>query len=150
MSWRVQNLLLERESLRARSENSATALEDDDFLDLLLVERKIQDFYRLGLISDFELSIMNYVITNKSYSTLEELLGITRQTISSYFTKMCNKIGYALGGEFTDAGYIEYMRNKYKLDDGQVDLMIGHMNSRYKHTTRRKEYNDLEMYPQTY
>ena len=132
MSWLVETLLLNREKIRSKSD-----IESDEFHDLLLVESKITYLLEIGNIDAFELSIINFVISNKPYTELEKVLSISRNTIARYFRKICDKVSYALGGYYTDEGYLNYIKGNRKLTDEQVEKMRKHMDSRYRHTIRR-------------
>jgi DNA-binding CsgD family transcriptional regulator len=101
------------------------------------VEKAVSDLVIEGNIKPFELAILNYVTTNKSYTELEDLLGISRNTIAQYFKGICDRISFYLGSEFTDEGYLAYMKSKYKLTEKQTQQMRAHINSRYRHAVRR-------------
>lgn len=137
MSWLVETLILERHKIREHPD-----FESDSYNNLLIIENKIKELAKNGTIEPFELAILDYVSTNKSYDELEELLGISRQVISKYFSNICNKISFSLGGIFTDAGYLEYMRENYRLSEEEIEIIQEHINSPYKHTIRRLINND--------
>ena len=132
MSWLVETLLLNRHNTRINPD-----FESDEYNNLLIVERKIKDLVKIGTIDRFELAILDYVSSNKPYSTLQHLLGISRNTIANYFKRICDRISYSLGGMFTDEGFLEYMKEKYNLTEEQIEQMRNHMKSRYRHTIRR-------------
>jgi len=132
MSWLVETLLLGRIAIRSESN-----VDSDEYHDLILVEQKISELLDLGLIDVFELSIMNYVLSNRPYSELEKMLSISRETISKYFRGICNRVSYALGGYFTDEGFMEHMKDKYNLTGEHVEKMKEHMVGKYRHTIRR-------------
>jgi hypothetical protein len=133
----VETLILERHKIRAYPD-----FESDSYNNLLIIENKIKELAKNGTIEPFELAILDYVSTNKSYDELEELLGISRQVISKYFSNICNKISFNLGGIFTDAGYLEYMKENYRLSEEEIEIIQKHIDSPYKHTIRRLINND--------
>jgi len=135
MSWLVETLLRDRYRIRSDPDFSS-----DEYNNLIIIESKIKELYESGSIDDFELALLEYVSTSNNYTALEEVLGIRRRTIASHFKRICDRISYSLGGEFTDAGYIEYMRKTYNLSEEEVEKIIMHMNSNYRHVVRSKPY----------
>jgi len=111
--------------------------ESDEYNNLLIVEAKITELVKSGRIDYFELAILEFVSTNKTYTELEDVLRIDRNTISKYFRSICDRISFSLGGVFTDEGYLQYVKESNNLTDEDVDKMREHMNSKYRHTIRR-------------
>lgn len=132
MSWLVETLLLNREQLKLNPD-----LDSDDYNNLLLVEKAISELVSMGNIAPFEVAILNYVISNKSFTTLESVLGVSRNTVSKYFREICDRVSFYLGFEFTDEGYLAYMKKQHKLENDDVERMRKHMQGRYRHTIRR-------------
>lgn len=132
MSWLVETLLLNRETLKTNPD-----FNSDDYNNVLIIEKAITDLIISGNIAPFELALLNFVISNQSYTALEKVLGVSRNTISRYFRGICDKISYYLGSEFTDEGYLAYMQEQYKLTDKEVNKMRRHIKSRYRHSIRR-------------
>lgn len=137
MSWLIETLLLNRADIKVEPD-----FESDDYNNLLLVEKAITELVKDGYIEPFELAILNYVSTNKSYTELENILGISRNTLSKYFRGIADRISFSLGHEFTDEGYLSYMQEKHRLSEEDVEKMRDHINSRYRHTIRRKTDDD--------
>ena len=135
MSWLVETILLNRTNLKAEPD-----FESEEYNNLLIIEKKITQLYDAGRIDPFEMAVLNYVMSNRSYSELEDLLNISRLTISKHFRSICDRISFSLGSEFTDEGYIEHMREKYELKDEQIEKIRQHMNSKYRHAIRRKPH----------
>jgi len=132
MSWLVETLLLSRTRIKDGAD-----IDSDEYQDLLAVEQQVSKLIDLELIDSFELAIVNYVLGNKPYAELERILNVSRNTIAKYFTKICSRVSFALGGYYTDEGMIEYMEKKYGLTEEQVDKMREHMEGRYRHRIRR-------------
>jgi hypothetical protein len=135
MSWLVETLLLSRHEILVEHD-----FESDEYNNLLLIEKKIEELVRIGTIDMFELAILNYVSQKKSYSMLQDLLGISRNNIANHFKKICKRISYSLGGMFTDEGFIEYMRETHNLTNKEVERMRNHMTGKYRHAIRRKSH----------
>lgn len=132
MSWLVENLLFQREEIRVKPD-----FNSDEYNNLLIVESKIKELTNLGVIDSFELAILHFVTSKGSYTQLEELLKINRNTLANHFKRICNRISYSLGYEFTDEGYLQYMQEKYNLLDSQIDILREHINGIYRHRIRR-------------
>jgi hypothetical protein len=135
MSWLVETLLRDRYRIRSDPDFAS-----DEYNNLLIIEHKIKELYESGAIDDFELALLEYVSTSNNYTALEEVLGIRRRTIASHFKRICDRVSYALGGEFTDAGYTEYMRTGYNLSEEDIEKITMHMNGNYRHVVRSTPY----------
>jgi len=132
MSWLVETII--RDRLRILEKPN---LDSDEYNNLLIVEKKIAELVKIGTIDIFELAILEYVSSQQPYVELEKLLGISRNTLAEYFKRICGRVSYALGGIFTDEGFLEYMRVSNRLTEEQVEKMREHINSKYRHTIRR-------------
>ena len=137
MGWYVEKLLLERDKIKANIFESTDIpvydeeefegisirdnLESDLHLDLIEVERKIKELLDKKLLTDYEIMIINAVITGISYSSL-----------AKEFRGVCDKIAYYLGDHFTDEGYQEYMRDKYNLTEEDMMTVSLYMNGEFR------------------
>lgn len=129
MSWYVETLLKNREALHAstiqRVEEYGNRyqlnLNDNDYNNLLILEKNIESLYKAGNISYREMVLINRVSTGKSFRELEKNGDLTRHSLSKIFHNVCDKLAFILGGEFTDEGYLEYLKNKHKLSESQVE-----------------------------
>lgn len=146
MSWYVETLIIFSDSIRSNINSDHAGygeiivesnLDDNDFNNLLIVEKKIEDIYKKGLLASRELEIINAVATGQSLSKLESELDLNRITISKIFSAVCEKIAYTLGGEFTDDGYVSYMKHKHNLSDKQIITLKNLIKGAYRHRTRR-------------
>ncbi len=108
MSWLVETLLMNRDTIKKEYE-----LDSDDYLSLIVVEQRFEELVSKGNISPFESAIVNFVLSGLSFTKLGKILGMARATVSKHFSLACSKISYSLGGEFTDEGYVQYMKEKY-------------------------------------
>ena len=86
-----------------------TELDDDTYNNLLVIERCVEDCYKKGLISDFELSVIQNVCKGYTFSDLAEVINADRLRISNTFKNVCSRIAYILGEEFTDT----HLEEKY-------------------------------------
>lgn len=134
MSWLVQNLLRDRTKI-----HTSPDLESDDYNDLIVVEKRIQQLFESGILSEKEMELIEYVSDGKSLSNSKEHFGKHRISTFKQFRNLCNKIAFYLGGYFTDDGYIAYMKEKYDLSDEQVRKMIKYMTNKFKYKLMRKK-----------
>ncbi len=132
MSWLVETLLLSRDQIR-----SSSALDSEDYLNLIIVEQKFKELFDLKNINTFESAIVNYVLSGLSFTKLSKILVIDGSTISKHFRAVCLKVSYSLGGEFTDEGYIQFMKDKYKLTSEHCEELKSYMESHLRHKIRR-------------
>jgi hypothetical protein len=132
MAWIVQSLLRNKETIRCRQN-----IESDEFNDLMVIESKIKELHAVGFLSDIDICIIDLVADGRSLSDLEGNIGKNRVTISRTFIQICDRISYFLGGYFTDDGFLEEMKQNYKLSDEEVDKLRVHIGSRFKHKLMR-------------
>lgn len=81
-------------------------IESDVFNNALSISTVISRLHREGNISDFDLEVLDYVAYGYSYSETSKLLSTSRQSVTTSFKESCCKISFILGGEFTDAGFM--------------------------------------------
>jgi hypothetical protein len=109
-------------------------LEDDVYNDLLIVERKVKELAQAKMLTKKELIILRKILDGKNIADIEDESGISRITVSKIFSALCDRIGYLLGGEFTDEGFLDYMKDKFKLDNEQLETLTGFLGSNKRHS----------------
>jgi hypothetical protein len=117
----------EEETLKLHADDSDLFL-NDDYNNLLLLEKKIGELYNQGNLSSFELSVLKEMSLSKSKQQLVESLGKDYKTIMVTFDRLTEMLGFILGGEFTNEGYLAYIAKKYNLDQEQVRKLQSFMN----------------------
>lgn len=152
MSWKIRNILINSDAIRSNiydvgdtfvnpyvhdaitlsdfesAENSyVMGFDNPEYEDLLFVEMKLKELIDKNMITELELKVINQMIVGNSYTSAGDNLGITRGLVKDVFYRVCTKIAYYIGGEFTDEGYIEYMVNRYNLNSEQIQIMIDYM-----------------------
>lgn len=108
-------------------------IEDEQFNDLLAIEKAIDDLKKLCLLSPSDLKIL--------YSYKEDYY--TKKQKEVYARKLyylCDRIAYYLGGYFTDEGYINYLTRKYNLTGEQIRVLREYIKSEFKNKTLKKGY----------
>jgi hypothetical protein len=139
MSWYVQQLIRTSIQLRDRIHSVSyenfeqieeVDLEDFDYNNLLLVEEAVQKLLCIRQFTKRDLAIVGAVSSGKSFPQLEKELGKTRITLGVTFQRICNRLAFHLGGYFTDSGYMEYLKHKYKLDNQKLNSIKVYIESR--------------------
>lgn len=133
MSWYIQTLLKNKLEIKSK-----TDLESDEYNDLLVIEKKIEDLHNAEIVSDSEILLIKYVEDGKPMAHSKKGFGKNRISLTKDFENLCKKIAFYVGGYFTDDGYIEYMRTKYNLTDEEIKRGIDYMKSKYKNKLIRK------------
>lgn len=119
MSWLVKRLILDSSIIRSNQD-----FESDDHMSLLLLEAKIKDLHKKGVLSNKEINLIVAISNYRNYSLAAKYLNINRNTVMMRFNEITNRIAYYLGGYYTDLGYIEYMIDKYNLTQEQQDKLV--------------------------
>jgi len=135
MSWIVQNLLTN--SLKIRSEAD---IESDEFNDLLLIEKAVQDLKKMGTLTEYEISLIEMLSDGSYKKDVSRSLGKNRRVIIKNFDAVCDRVAFYLGGYFTDEGYIHYIAKKYKLEDEKVEAIRVFIKSKHRHRNIKRKF----------
>jgi biotin operon repressor len=119
MSWLVKNLILNSSDIR-----SVGDLDSDDYMSLLILEKKIKTLKEKGILSEDDVKLLVLISNYKSYTQVAEEIGITRQIVSSRFERISQKLAYYLGNYYTDLGYATYISSKYNLPIDKVNKLM--------------------------
>ena len=103
--------------------------ENDEWHFLLQVESKIKEMYKSKQLTRKEVEILWLLSEGNSYKEVGEILFIGKNSIRKIFNSTCIKVAFALGGLFTNEGYIEYMTEKHNLSEGEISRMATLMES---------------------
>lgn len=139
MSWIVQRLLMDSPRIRETHD-----MDSDEYNDLLIIEKKINDMKKRSLITPVESTILSYIVQGYLLDDIENFCGISRETISKIFKSLCEKISYSIGGEFTDDGYIEEIAKRNRLTDQEQDILKNFMSSKLRHKVMRRPLKQNE------
>lgn len=141
--WYVKKLILDRDNIRSNVYSKLdeispdyysgitieSTLDDDTYLDLLDVESRINELIKKGLLDKKEISVLKSIFDGKSYSDISREQNSARSTVTSIFNRTCTKISFYLGGHFTNDGFIEYLAEKYKLTDIEIEKLRRYINN---------------------
>ena len=116
--WYVAYLLNHRRDIKNKRESES--LLDD----LMEVERTIIKLYSEKKLSKKFINIVSLVCYHNSYDEIGRQLKIPQSTVYTLFERGCGRIANSLGGHFTDYGYVNYMRTKYKLSENKTDDLL--------------------------
>ena len=137
MSWKVKILLRKRDQIRTNPD-----IDSDDFNDLLIIEKKIEELYDAGLLSDMDIYLLDLLGSGSSMIDLQEVLGMDRITIGRFYRRICDRISNYLGGSFTDEGLLSEMERKYKLSDKEVNILKEYMEGTRQYQLLRSRFID--------
>jgi hypothetical protein len=82
-------------------------IESDVYNNALSISNIIDKLFKGNNISEFDLDVLNYVASGYSYSDVARFMLTSRQRVTTSFKESCNKISFILGGDFTDAGFMD-------------------------------------------
>jgi hypothetical protein len=95
--------------------------DSNTFTNLLIVEKTIEKLVEDKKITSLEKLILSLYATSTPMEDMIKQTGLlSKITIIKIFSKVCDRIGYVLGGEFTDEGYISKLSEEFKLTEEQV------------------------------
>ena len=103
--------------------------ENNEYNFLLQIDMKIKEMCESNQLTIKELEILRTLSDGNSYKEAGEKINIGRNSVRKIFNSTCNKIAFALGGVFTNEGYVEYMKDRHNLSDIEVSKMITLMES---------------------
>lgn len=130
ISWYVAVLLKRRDQIRSNIVSSKYTsiepeitinLDDEDYNNLLIVEKKLNELKRSRYLSRKEIRVIDCILNHKSYEDIRKATGFTRLTSSKLFERVCDRIAYLLGNGFTNEGYLASLGSKYKLTEEQIN-----------------------------
>ncbi len=149
MAWYVESLILDRERIRASFTNKLTIslndLDDARFNDLLLTEKAIAQIYGDNEIDEVDIEVLQTLSDGGSLVSKAKHYDVDVNELVRRFFTTCNKLSYELQGHFTDAGYINYMSEKYGLSGQQIKKMVKYM-QKSRRTRIRRLVNDKATY----
>jgi DNA-binding CsgD family transcriptional regulator len=103
--------------------------ENDEYNFLIQIDMKIRDMHVAGQLTPEECYIVEKLSDGNSYKEVARDLELGKNSVRKIFNSTCNKLAFALGGVFTDEGYVEYMKDKHGLTEIEISKMITLMES---------------------
>lgn len=83
----------------------------EDYNNCLLIQKCVQNLDKSGLLSEAEKDILSAVYMGFNYAEISKLLDVNRQTVSMVFDKITDRIAFVLGGEFSDAAFLDRVQS---------------------------------------
>jgi len=111
-------------------------IDSDEYNDLILVEKAIKELRERGFLSDKDLEVISEMAGD--IGRFDERPVNQRKALYKKFTAICDRVAFYMGDYFTDDGYLDYMKTKYKLNDEQVDILLNYIKSRFRHKLAKK------------
>jgi hypothetical protein len=86
-------------------------IDADDYNNCLLIQRCVKRLEKENLLSELEKDVLSAIFMGFNYAEISKLLNVNRQTISMVFDKVTDRIAYVLGGEFSDASFLDRVQS---------------------------------------
>lgn len=140
MSWYVERLLRDSESIKSRKEVEfedieigETLLDDDSYDDLLTLEATIKKV----CTSELELEIVKLLVDNTDNIVMSKIIDRSTKNTKLLVDKLTDKLALILGNQFTNEGYADYICNKHNYDDYKRISILTYLNGeRYVRKTK--------------
>lgn len=126
MAWFIERLLTNSEKIHLEG-------RDSEMLGYLLtLENKTKELVSKNLFTKDEIMLLNELMYGKTITQLGQEHGLSRVTTAMKIDALTDKLSMYLGGIYTDEGFLNYMKKKYRLNDEQVTLLEEKIKGNYK------------------
>ena len=98
-------------------------IASDTYNHALSINVLIERLYKQDVISNKELLILNEVASGYSYAEIGSDIELDRKSVSKIFRRTCRKIGYILGGKFTDIGFAHDVASKHAFGHKELEQL---------------------------
>ncbi len=106
MSWIIEEYIRQMPFILEEGDINA-----DDYNNCLLIQKCVDELQKRNLLSELEKDVLTAVYSGFNYAEISKILGINRQTVSMAFDKITDRIAYILGGEFSDAAFLDRVQS---------------------------------------
>jgi hypothetical protein len=106
MSWVIEEYIRQMPFILEEGD-----IDADDYNNCLLIQKCIDDLQNSNLLSELEKDVLSAVYVGFNYAEISKLLNVNRQTVSMAFDKVTDRIAYILGGEFSDASFLDRVQS---------------------------------------
>lgn len=106
MSWIIEEYIRQMPFILEEGNINA-----DDYNNCLLIQKCVDDLQKSNLLSELEKDVLSAVYAGFNYAEISKLLNVNRQTVSMAFDKVTDRIAYILGGEFSDASFLDRVQS---------------------------------------
>lgn len=101
-------------------------IESDEYNNILLIQRCVARLSENGMITEFERMILLGIADGYNYAELSRLLNADKQTVATTFEKVTDRIAYILGGDFTDASFVNRIPEFSDVPPERIRSLIQH------------------------
>ena len=105
----------------------SSPLDNDEYNDVLLVDKAIEHLKNIGSLSEKDMELVEYLRGGGTVASKNRSISGSRMSLAKRETEISDRIAFYLGGYFTDDGYLDYMRNKYKWSDVEMEIGRAHV-----------------------
>lgn len=86
-------------------------IDADDYNNCLLIQKCVNKLEKDNLLSEIEKDVLSAIFMGFNYAEISKLLDVNRQTVSMVFDRVTDRIAYVLGGEFSDASFLDRVQS---------------------------------------
>jgi len=119
MSWIIEEYIRQLPSIMSNPDVS-----DEVYNNALLIQKCIGNLDATGNLTEQEKEVLIAIVEGYNYTEISRLFGIDRQTVSKIFDKVTDRVAYVLGGEFSDASFLDRVSSVEELPETTVDRLI--------------------------
>lgn len=101
-------------------------IESDEYNNILLIQRCISKLTENGTITEFERMLLLGIVDGYNYAELSRLLNADKQTVATTFERVTDRIAYILGGDFTDASFVNRIPEFLDVPPERIRSLIQH------------------------
>lgn len=131
MSWIVQHIINNHITIEANALKT-NDFDDSQYQDMIVIDEAIATLQSSGMVTDYELEVLDYVKAGGKFSTKIKTIKGDRGAQAKRYYDVCDRIAFFLGGYYTNDGYLDYMKSKYKLGDEELEVLRQYMTGNHK------------------
>jgi len=90
-------------------------INSDVYNNALSIQLQLERLYEGGMLSEKELQVVTFTSFGYSFAEVSKRVGLEKKTVARIFKGVCDRIGFLLGGKFTDVGFAHDIASKRML-----------------------------------
>jgi len=106
MSWIIEEYIRQMPFILEEGNINA-----DDYNNCLLIQKCVNELQEKNLLSEIEKDVLSAVYSGFNYVEISKILCVNSRTVSMTFDKVTDRIAYILGGEFSDASFLDRVQS---------------------------------------
>jgi len=106
MSWVIEEYIRQMPYIIENGD-----IDADDYNNCLLIQKCVNKLEKDNLLSEIEKDVLSAIFMGFNYAEISKLLDVNRQTVSMVFDRVTDRIAYVLGGEFSDASFLDRVQS---------------------------------------